>query len=307
MAAGRTLRVMAVALGVLLAGAPRAAEQLLELPTVHGRTVLGEVMESQGVWEGKPLALVFWSVVDTASVRVMKQMGPALERAGFFALGVHPDQNQSRVQETLQTALPGWDSLPDTGFLLAEKLGVRTLPTLVVFEGGGSLELAEGETAIKNWLSRLSEHGPFLTDQKRVGLTLLPTEEPLLLASFAAVVAGKKGVSLYEVKADHRRTLLEKKPLSYAADERLGRVVVLMPGGRLWWLNLRGEKTLVAEGIKAFCLRQQDGRLAAIRKDGAVATARAGEELGAFDDTAKATACGFAADGGALVLIQQKE
>ena len=88
------------------------------------------------------------------------------------------------------------------------------------------------------------------------------------------------------------------------ADARLGRALVLMQNGQLWSLNLRGEKTLLASTIAAFCLREKDGLLGVVRRDGAVATHWPGAGLGRFDNKAHATGCGFAADGGALVVVQ---
>ncbi len=281
-----------------------APVQAATLAQVRGRTVQGEVLETQGMWRGKPLVLVFWSVADPASVRLLKESRPALERAGYAPLGVHPDHPLAKVQEALRTVLSGWDSLPDTGFALSGKLGVRGVPALAAYSPAGGWFTHQGEREVRQWLRRLSARSPDARGQTQVSLNLQNHDRPLLLSTFAAIVESAAGVELFEVKAGHRRLLLKGKVSHAQADARLGRALVLMQNGQLWSLNLRGEKTLLASTIAAFCLREKDGLLGVVRRDGAVATHWPGAGLGRFDNKAHATGCGFAADGGALVVVQ---
>lgn len=296
----RSWPVFAALLMSLIFTPVRAA---LQAP-VRGRTVQGEVLESQGMWRGKPLVLVFWSVADPASVRLLKESRPALERAGYSPLGVHPDHPLAKVQETLRTVLAGWDSLPDTGFALASKMGIHSVPALAAYSPAGGWFTHHGEREVRQWLRRLSARSPDARGQTQVSLHLQKHDTALLLSTFAAVVQSQAGVELYEVKAGHRRLLLKGTLSQHLADARLGRALVLMQNGQLWSLNLRGEKALLASNISAFCLREKDGLLGVVRRDGAVATHWPGAGLGRFDNRIHATGCGFAADGGALVVVQ---
>lgn len=131
--------------GEILAGDFFPATKLRELNTADGReTDLSKVIGT------KPVVFVYWIAGNERSEQILLQVQDLVEQIGsgriaLYGLAVErPGRDAAAIRERIRAAGIRVPVLEDEGYVLGRKLGVQSVPNVVIIDASGRLRLANG-------------------------------------------------------------------------------------------------------------------------------------------------------------------